>query len=182
MLIASDSSCIPACKWGGKAPSGVWHSNRGIERVRSVAMFSARNGDVVAAIVDSPLPGVVDEFLSYSRASGALRDHERRRQCQRVAGRADQHALVPEALLEDVEGDTGLVKISKRKADRIINWEAIMKSKKEGDPVSGKVTKLAPTVPGVFFARTAHRHLLRGMAVGKIAGAKAFRAGKLLSQ
>jgi small subunit ribosomal protein S1 len=44
-------------------------------------------------------------------------------------------------LLEDVEGDTGLVKISKRKADRIINWEAIMKSKKENDPVSGKVTK-----------------------------------------
>src|SRR6185437_11143478 len=44
-------------------------------------------------------------------------------------------------LLEDVEGDTGLVKIRKRKADRIINWEAIMKSKKEGDPVSGKVTK-----------------------------------------
>ncbi len=44
-------------------------------------------------------------------------------------------------LLEDVEGDTGLVKISKRKADRIINWEAIMKSKKEGDPVSGKVMK-----------------------------------------
>src|SRR5438874_1327629 len=44
-------------------------------------------------------------------------------------------------LLEDVEGDTGLVKISKRKADRIINWKAIMKSKKEGDPVSGKVTK-----------------------------------------
>ena len=29
-------------------------------------------------------------------------------------------------LLEDVEGDTGLVKISKRKADRIINWEAII--------------------------------------------------------
>jgi small subunit ribosomal protein S1 len=46
-----------------------------------------------------------------------------------------------QVLLEDVEGDTGLVKISKRKADRIINWEAIMKSKKEGDPVKGKVTK-----------------------------------------
>ncbi|MGE5611538.1 MAG: 30S ribosomal protein S1 [Bacillota bacterium] len=44
-------------------------------------------------------------------------------------------------LLEEVEGDTGLVKISKRKADRIINWEAIMQSKKEGDPVKGKVTK-----------------------------------------
>ena len=44
-------------------------------------------------------------------------------------------------LLEDVEGDTGLVKISKRKADRIINWESIMKTKKEGDFVVGKVTK-----------------------------------------
>src|SRR3989441_9246871 len=46
-----------------------------------------------------------------------------------------------QVLLEDVEGDTGLVKISKRKADWIINWEAIMKSKKEGDPVKGKVNK-----------------------------------------
>ena len=44
-------------------------------------------------------------------------------------------------LLEEVEGDTGLVKISKRKADRIINWESIMVTKKEGDPVSGKVMK-----------------------------------------
>jgi small subunit ribosomal protein S1 len=44
-------------------------------------------------------------------------------------------------LLEDAEGDSGLVKISKRKADRIINWEAIMKTKKEGDPVTGKATK-----------------------------------------
>ncbi|MCC6422174.1 MAG: 30S ribosomal protein S1 [Phycisphaerales bacterium] len=44
-------------------------------------------------------------------------------------------------LLEDVEGDSGLVKISKRKADRIINWESIMTTKKEGDPVVGKATK-----------------------------------------
>ncbi|HYE18802.1 MAG TPA: 30S ribosomal protein S1 [Tepidisphaeraceae bacterium] len=46
-----------------------------------------------------------------------------------------------QVFLEDVEGDTGQVRISKRKADRIINWEKIMSSKKEGDPVSGKVTK-----------------------------------------
>src|SRR6266704_2815392 len=46
-----------------------------------------------------------------------------------------------QVLLEDIEGDTGLVRISKRKADRIINWEAIMNSKKEGDAVAGKVTK-----------------------------------------
>lgn len=40
-----------------------------------------------------------------------------------------------------MDGDHDQVRISKRKADRIINWEAIMKSKKEGDPVHGKVTK-----------------------------------------
>ncbi|MES2320326.1 MAG: succinylglutamate desuccinylase/aspartoacylase family protein [Pseudomonadota bacterium] len=50
------------------------------------------------------------------------------------------------------------------------------------DPVSGATTTLKCTRDGVFFARTAHRHLLRGMAVGKIAGTVAFRAGKLLSQ
>jgi predicted deacylase len=50
------------------------------------------------------------------------------------------------------------------------------------DPVSGVTTTLRASVAGVFFARTAHRHLLRGMSVGKIAGAVAFRAGKLLSQ
>ncbi len=44
-------------------------------------------------------------------------------------------------LIEDVDHDSGTVRISKRKADRIINWEGIMKSKKEGDPVSGKATK-----------------------------------------
>jgi hypothetical protein len=50
------------------------------------------------------------------------------------------------------------------------------------DPVSGVTTPLKTTVAGVFFARTAHRHLLRGMQVGKIAGPVAFRAGELLSQ
>jgi predicted deacylase len=50
------------------------------------------------------------------------------------------------------------------------------------DPVSGRTTALRASVPGVFFARTAHRHLLRGMNVGKIAGPRAFRAGKLLGQ
>ena len=50
------------------------------------------------------------------------------------------------------------------------------------DPVSGAVSTLRTSVAGVFFARTAHRHLLRGMSVGKIAGARAYRAGQLLSQ
>jgi predicted deacylase len=50
------------------------------------------------------------------------------------------------------------------------------------DPVSGDVTVLRATVAGVFFARSAHRHVIRGMNVGKVAGARAYRAGSLLSQ
>lgn len=49
------------------------------------------------------------------------------------------------------------------------------------DPVSGAVTVLRATVDGVFFARSAHRHVIRGMNVGKVAGAKAYREGDLLS-
>jgi predicted deacylase len=50
------------------------------------------------------------------------------------------------------------------------------------DPVSGTTTTLRASVAGVFFARTAHRHLLRGMNIGKIAGPVAYRVGKLLGQ
>ncbi|MNN90209.1 hypothetical protein D3C81_2081230 [compost metagenome] len=50
------------------------------------------------------------------------------------------------------------------------------------DPVSGETTTLRCTVAGVFFARSAHRHVLRGMNVGKVAGAVAYRGGSLLSQ
>jgi hypothetical protein len=40
---------------------------------------------------------------------------------------------------------------------------------------------LRAAVDGVFFARSAHRHVIRGMNVGKVAGAKAYRDGDLLS-
>jgi predicted deacylase len=50
------------------------------------------------------------------------------------------------------------------------------------NPVSGKVTTLRATRAGILFASTAHRHLLRGMHVCKIAGAAAYRNGNLLSQ
>jgi predicted deacylase len=49
------------------------------------------------------------------------------------------------------------------------------------DPVSGDTTVLRAAVDGVFFARSAHRHVIRGMNVGKVAGAKAYRDGDLLS-
>lgn len=50
------------------------------------------------------------------------------------------------------------------------------------DPVAGTVTRLTSAIDGVLFARTAHRHLLRGMQVCKVAGATPFRSGNLLSQ
>lgn len=46
-----------------------------------------------------------------------------------------------EVMLESFEDDTGLIQISKRKADRIRGWEKIVNKYKEGDIVKGKVTR-----------------------------------------
>ena len=85
--------------------------------------------------------------------------------------------------LEGVEPLTaphaGIVVFLKELGDKVQAGEAVADLV---DPVSGATTTVKATYEGVFFARTAHRHLLRGMAIGKIAGPVAFRAGKLLSQ
>jgi small subunit ribosomal protein S1 len=44
-------------------------------------------------------------------------------------------------LLERLEGDGGLVQLSKRKADRMLNWQRIMDTTREGDVVEGVVTR-----------------------------------------
>jgi len=46
-----------------------------------------------------------------------------------------------EVLLEDTDSESGLILLSKRKADRIRGWEMIVETKKEGDIVSGKVIR-----------------------------------------
>jgi len=46
-----------------------------------------------------------------------------------------------EVLLEAVESDSGLVILSKRKADRIRGWERIIENYNEGDNIKGKVTR-----------------------------------------
>ena len=46
-----------------------------------------------------------------------------------------------EVWLETVESDSGLVILSKRKADRLLNWKRIIETCKEGDQVSGRVTR-----------------------------------------
>lgn len=49
------------------------------------------------------------------------------------------------------------------------------------DPVSGTCTALTASVSGALFARISRRYVRAGTAVAKIAGAKAYRSGKLLS-
>ena len=46
-----------------------------------------------------------------------------------------------EVMLESFEDDTGLIQISKRKADRIRGWEKIVNKYQEGDVVTGKVVR-----------------------------------------
>jgi len=46
-----------------------------------------------------------------------------------------------EVLLEDTDSESGLVLLSKRKADVIRGWEAILTTKKEGDVVKGRVIR-----------------------------------------
>jgi len=43
--------------------------------------------------------------------------------------------------LENVESDSGLVVISKRKADRLLNWQRLVETAKEGDTVKGRVMR-----------------------------------------
>jgi small subunit ribosomal protein S1 len=44
---------------------------------------------------------------------------------------------VIDVLLESMEGESGLIMLSKRKADRMLNWQRIMDTTKEGDVVEG---------------------------------------------
>jgi len=46
-----------------------------------------------------------------------------------------------EVLLEAVESDSGLVILSKRKADRVRGWERIIQNHREGDTIKGKVSR-----------------------------------------
>jgi uncharacterized protein len=50
------------------------------------------------------------------------------------------------------------------------------------NPVTGETSAVRAGRDGLLFASTAHRHLLRGMHVCKIAGTTPFRSGSLLSQ
>jgi small subunit ribosomal protein S1 len=57
----------------------------------------------------------------------------------------DGHEVKPgdmiDVLLEGLEGEGGLIQLSKRKADRMLAWQRIVDTTKEGDVVEGLVTR-----------------------------------------
>ncbi len=46
-----------------------------------------------------------------------------------------------DVFLENIESDSGIIELSKRKADRILNWNRIVETNEEGDMVSGRVMR-----------------------------------------
>jgi predicted deacylase len=97
-------------------------------------------------------------------------------------------APLPEALcaptpLEGVEPlaapQSGVLVFLKALGDEVLAGEAVADIV---NPVTGVTATLRARRGGLLFASTAHRHLLRGMQVCKLAGATPFRSGSLLSQ
>src|SRR5262245_41016101 len=44
-------------------------------------------------------------------------------------------------LLERLDGEEGMIELSKRKADRMLNWQRIIDTTREGDVVEGRVMR-----------------------------------------
>jgi small subunit ribosomal protein S1 len=103
--------------------------------------------EVLQTKVDSHLPGTIlkgkivtqigsDVIVEVGLKSEGIVD---------VAEFEDASEVVPgrdvEVLLEDTDSESGLILLSKHKADRIRGWEHLINTKKEGDTVKGKVVR-----------------------------------------
>ena len=117
----------------------------------------------------------------------ATRDAEALVAYLRHAGHIDGSAPPPPAAcaatpLEGVEPVTapvaGIVVFAKAPGDWVEAGELVAEIV---DPLTDERTALHARVSGRCFARTARRYASRGMRLAKIAGAQAFRSGKLLS-
>ncbi|MBZ2207684.1 succinylglutamate desuccinylase/aspartoacylase family protein [Massilia soli] len=136
----------------------------------------------VAATVELRGEMEVDYDLARSDATAILRFLAHQGVIDAEVGQlpAATCAATPLEAVEPVAAPhAGVLVFRKRLGEQVAAGEALADLI---DPVSGATTELRAGVAGVFFARTAHRYVLRGMAVGKVAGTVAFRAGKLLSQ
>jgi hypothetical protein len=73
---------------------------------------------------------------------------------------------------------SGILVFAKAPGDQVTAGELVAELI---DPLTDAVTPLHASVSGLLFARVARRWASRGMRVAKIAGARAYRSGKLLS-
>ena len=125
-------------------------SDEEVEQQLSQALGKDFNADVLGEMVQDktvPQPGAIlkgrvvnvvgDEAVVEVglKSEGSVSLHEF----------ADPSQVKPgdevDVLLEAMESDSGLIVLSKRKADRIRGWEHIIATKKEGDIVRGMVTR-----------------------------------------
>lgn len=124
----------------------------GIDVDQADALIRAAFGDEVASgNMDSVIIGDIQQFLPGNMLKG------------KIVGKAGDDAVIDvglkseglihksefddwdtlesgieiEVILEDLEDENGIVKLSKRKADRIRNWEKVLESYSEGDIVEG---------------------------------------------
>ncbi|NLW49377.1 MAG: 30S ribosomal protein S1 [Candidatus Brocadiaceae bacterium] len=98
------------------------------ESVRDYSLDTILEGRVIGVSGDEVMVDV-----GY-KSEGAVPRHEWEREEPKVGD-------VVEVLLEAIEDDAGLVQLSKRKADRIRNWERVVARYDEGDVVTGAVMR-----------------------------------------
>ena len=114
-------------------------------------MFSENEGEfleeVLQAKVDSRLPGTIIKGTIMSQiGNDVIVEVGLKSEGVVDAGEFDSpEDITPgkqlEVLLEDTDSESGLILLSKRKADVIRGWETIINTKKEGDVVKGRVIR-----------------------------------------
>jgi predicted deacylase len=136
------------------------------------------------AAITVELRGEMDVRYDYAeRDAQALLQYLAREGVLELPPAAAPAALCAATPLEGVEPlyapQSGVLVFLKALGDQVLAGEAVADIV---NPVSGATTTLRAQRGGLLFASTAHRHLLRGMQVCKLAGATPFRSGSLLSQ
>ncbi|GAF74482.1 unnamed protein product, partial [marine sediment metagenome] len=103
--------------------------------------------EVLQAKVDSHLPGTIlkGKIVSQIGNDVIVEVGLKSEGVVEASEFADPEEITPgkeiEVLLEETDSESGLILLSKHKADRIRGWENIINTKKEGDIVTGRVIR-----------------------------------------
>ena len=121
-----------------------------VERMlREAGMDKAASGDM-DSIISKEVSGYAPGAILKGHVVGFSGDHVVVEVGLKSEGLIDRNEFdetdvavgdVIEVLLESLEDETGGVRLSKRKADRIRGWETILQTRKEGDVIEGKCVR-----------------------------------------